>query len=185
MKWFIIAVIVAAVLVAFVVVVNPVLIAVSSGPGPRIESKVSLKDGAIACDLLLRNAKAERYITELKILRSASEMMKIGTPDGFRIEEMPATESDDKEWVKNWNRENVRFIGRLKIAPGVPVTLVIPASTSTLEGLEIGGQFETGKTFGNMISFFTAKPIKTEPNQALQSNAGAAPSADEALPPRG
>jgi hypothetical protein len=168
MKWFIIAGIVAAALVALLIVVNPILVAVSSEPGSRIESKVSLQDGGIVCELLLQNAKTDHYVTELDIKRPVAEMMKIGNPDGFRLEALPATESDDKEWVENWNRENVRFTGRFKITPGVAVTLFIPAVTPALEGLEIGGQFETGRKFGNTISFFTVKPSKTEPNQSSE-----------------
>lgn len=160
MKWFIIAGIVAAALVAFLVFVNPVLIAISSESGSRIESKVSLRDGGIVCELLLQNTKTAHYITELDIQRPVAETMKIGNPEGFRLEALPATKSDEKEWVDNWNRENVRFTGRLEITPGVPVTLFIPAATPALEGLEIRGQFETGKKFGNTISFFTVKPVR-------------------------
>jgi hypothetical protein len=144
-------------IIAILFVVNPVLIAVRSGPGPRVEAKLSLREHAVACDLLLRDAKEDRYITELSLPRLVAEKVKIEAPEGFRAQPLEDAKSD-KAWLENWNRENIRFVGRVKIAPSVPALILFPVAIPRLEGLEIRGQYETGKTFGNMISFFHAKP---------------------------
>lgn len=157
MKKIIIAAVLFAGFALVLLVVNPVLVLIQDGPGSRIESKLSLEADAIVCDLRLRDAKEDRFITELSLSRPVAERLKIAAPAGFRAEPLADAKSDPA-WVENWNRENVRFTGRVRISPDMPLILTFPAAAASLESTEINGRFETGKTFGNVLGFFKARP---------------------------
>ena len=152
MKTFLIIAVV-LVVAAIWVLRRGVLVAVG-GPIPAVSSTVRSAEGALVGELTLSNSTAPHFVTSLSVPRNDAERLQLQPPAGFVAQPLPA-EGADPAWVEEWNRENLRFVGRLELVPGVPTRLVMPASAAHDHGVTLKGQFENGRRFGGSIGFFS------------------------------
>jgi hypothetical protein len=153
MKKMVIAVAVIAGLLLVLLVVNPLLMVVISGGAPKVESDSRIANGELVARLTLTHSDAPMFVVSFDAPRHAVDKLGLGAPAGFRVEAL-SDEKSDPAWLKDWNRDNVRYAGKLQIAPGIPVEVRFPIKSSQATPFRIGGQFEAGRSFMNSMSFF-------------------------------
>ncbi len=132
---------------------NPGLIMVTSGKLPSVVSSGAWEEKGLRCSLRLENTESSFFVTSLDLDRNTVERAHITPPFEFRAEPMP-DDGGDPEWVESWNRENVRYVGRLELRPNAETELLFPCAVNTGHKVLIKGQFTNGRKFGGSISFF-------------------------------
>lgn len=110
--------------------------------------------------LAVNNPDKEQSITDITVPRSVAAQLALSPPAGFAEEPLPlsAAEAKDKElveFVEQFNRENVRWVGSHLLKPQAVSELVLPArKTESLSGtLQLEYARKVG--FGGSISFFS------------------------------
>jgi len=156
----IIAVVVLVGLLALFVVLNklnPGVVVATSQKLPAISANPRYDESGLVLDLELNHSQKPRYISSLQLDRAAAEAISLQPPTGFIAEPLPQDGKTDSDWVENWNREHVRFVGKLQIDPGTPLSLCFPATGRFDNTFVVKGQFTNGRSFGGSIGFFQAK----------------------------
>jgi hypothetical protein len=142
-------------LVCILILINPVVMLLTSGKGATIHTKAEVREHALICTLTLEGAKSHKFITSLDTPRTTAEKIGLGAPDGFTAQPLLDPKSDSAS-VAKWNEEHLQFVGKQRIEPGVPLTIVFPLKTAAPVGTwKISGLYDSGRTFGNMISGFS------------------------------
>jgi len=128
---------------------------------------------AIDLELSLTGSGDGYFLSTIEIPRQVAEAAGIQPPAGFHEQSMPLEQpqdTEDAEFVKKWNAENVRFVGRLDLKPGQRCLVSIPARdprlvTGTLNltyewrGRYVGGSVRSAKVDLNPSS--TADDLST------------------------
>jgi hypothetical protein len=129
-------------------------LAVVTGPSPlKLEATTALEDGALACTVRLTGADAPLFIESLSAARAEAEAIGLGAAAGLAPTPLPATPRDDAEWVAQWNRDNVRYAGRVELPPGVPVRIVFPLSGDVSTPLLLQATVTNGRRFLGSMRF--------------------------------
>jgi len=156
MKTLLIALAIIALLVGVLFIANPVLMVLSSGGNPKVKSEAKVSDRELVARLTLTDAKSPMFVVSLVVPRDAADRIGIAAPSGFRVESLVDAKSDPA-WIENWNKENVRYVGKLQVVPESPVEVRFPLKSWQPPPFQIRGQFEAGRTFMNSMSFFHVK----------------------------
>ncbi len=120
-----------------------------------------LKNVVPAKELLIEitNNGKERRITQISMPRSVASQLGLTEPSGFRVEELPLTEGEKKDkemvaFVKQYNKDNLRWVGEFTLPAESKAELAIPApAISPLAG-SIDFQYEGKVGLGGSISHF-------------------------------
>lgn len=155
----------------FVVAGDP-LVLVTQDSGDRVTAVVKRVIPAEALVIAISNNNKENRITQISMLRSVAQKLGVSEPSGFKTEELPLTEDDRKntetvDFVKQYNIENLRWVGSLELAPNAATELVIPATAvPPISGI-IDFQYEARVGFGGSISFFRLNLAEQQANKTL------------------
>ena len=148
------------VLVALVLVfavlnrLNPAVVLSSSQKLPALRATPRYEEAGLVLDLELDHSQKPRFISSLQIDRSVAEAISLQAPAGFSAEPLPQDGKTDPAWIDNWNKEHVRYVGKLQIEPGVSQSLHFPAAGQFGDPFVVKGQFTNGRSFGGSIGFF-------------------------------
>jgi hypothetical protein len=142
-------------LAAILIMINPVVMLLTRGKSATVKTKAEVREHSLVCTLILEEAKSPMFITSFDAPRATAEKIGLGPPDGFTAELLHDRKSDSAR-IAEWNRERLHFVGKQRIEPGVPLTIVFPLkATAPVETWKISGLYESGRTLGNMISGFS------------------------------
>lgn len=141
------------------VVAGDGLVLITSDTGRKVAGTVKrvIPEQEIILEVI--NNDREHSITEISLSRELVNRLGLSGPAGFREEPLSLTESERNnnemvEFVEEFNRETVRWVGRLALEPNAVTELAVPAtSASGLQGyMDI--QYEARVGFGGSISSF-------------------------------
>ena len=141
------------------VVVGDALVLITSDSGQKVVANVKRVIPEQEILLEINNNDKENSITAISVSRQLVSRLGMSKPSGFREEPLPLTGSDREnretvEFVENFNKENIRWIGSFALAPNTTAELAIPVtSASGLQGY-IDFQYEARVGFGGFISSF-------------------------------
>jgi hypothetical protein len=150
---------------------------VEPNTGDRVSAVVKQINPGKELVIEVTNNNKEHRITEISMLRSLASQLDVSEPTGFKVEALPLTEEDKKnkemvEFVKEYNKENLRWVGSYKLAPISKTELAIPATVTSLPPSgNIDFQYEGKVGFGGSISFFRVSLDSQEPNKANLADA--------------
>ncbi len=153
------------------------LVLVTPDAGGRVTAVVKrvVPDKEIVIEIS-NNSKANR-ITEISLSRAFAAQLGLSEPSGFRAETLPLSEGERKnremaEYVEKYNKEEIRWVGNLALAPNAKTELVFPAkSASALTG-EIRFQYEAKVGLGGSISWFRVNLAEQASNKAPRPSGG-------------
>jgi hypothetical protein len=129
-------------------------LAVVTASGPlKMSGMASVEAGALVCTIELTGSEKPLYLESLTARRADADAIGLGTPAGLALEPMPATPRDDAEWVAQWNRDNVRLVGRIALPPAQPVRIVFPLSGDPGRPLLLQGTVTNGRRFLGSMRF--------------------------------
>ena len=115
-----------------------------------------------------KNNNQENRITNITLLRATASQLGISSPSGFREEALSLTEEEQKNqemmaFVKEYNDENVRWVGDFTMPPDSKAELIFPAkSTSQLTGyIDFLYTTKLGTTSSLRVNLSEKEPNKT------------------------
>ena len=99
-------------------------------------------------------------MTEVDAPRQLAEALGLGPPERFLEEPLPLTEEERRDpetvaWAREWNRDNVRWVGAESLSPGEPLVLEFPASSPSAATGVLSISYERKLGFGGMSSATT------------------------------
>ena len=145
---------------------------VVTGPSPlKLSAAASVEAGALVCTIELTGSDRPLFLESLSARRADAEAIGLGAPAGLIPAPLPATPRDDAEWVAQWNRDNVRFAGRIVLPPAQPVRIVFPLAGDPSRSLLLKGTVTNGRRFMGSMRFLhiqhgeasAAEPEPVEP----------------------
>lgn len=124
----------------------------------------------------ITNNGKEQRITQVSMPRSVASKLGLGAPAAFRAEELPLTEREKKDkemvtFVKQYNMENLRWVGDFVVPAESRIEFAIPASTVSPLAGSIDFQYEAKAGFGGSISQFRVNLAEQGQNGAIDSEA--------------
>jgi hypothetical protein len=129
-------------------------LAVTTGPSPlKLAAASAVEAGALVCTIELTGCDRPLFLESLSTRRTDADAIGLGTPAGLALVPLPATPRDDAEWVAQWNRDNVRFAGRIVLPPGQPVRIVFPLAGDPSRSLLLQGTVTNGRRFMGSMRF--------------------------------
>ena len=108
--------------------------------------------------------------------RSVALQLGLAAPAGFSAEELPLTEAERKDkamvaFVKQYNMENLRWVGDVVLPAESKIDFSIPAlATSPLAG-SIDFQYEAKAGLGGSISQFRVNLAEQGQNKTIDTEA--------------
>jgi hypothetical protein len=141
------------------VVVGDGLVVITSDSRQKVVANVKQVIPEESILLEISNNDTENSITEISVSRQLVNRLGLSEPPGFREVPLPLAESDreDKEtveFVEEFNKETIRWVGSFVLEPNSATELAIPAtSASDLQGY-MDFQYEARVGFGGSLSFF-------------------------------
>jgi hypothetical protein len=108
---------------------------------------------ALVCTIELKGSDRPLFVESLSARRADAEAIGLGTPSGLALEPLPATPRDDAEWVAQWNRDNVRFVGRIVLPPGHPARITFPLAGDPSRSPLLLGTVTNGRRFMDSMRF--------------------------------
>lgn len=148
------------------VVRGDALFLLTANSGKQVTAKVKQVIPNTELIIEIDNNSREHHITEISMPRVLAMQLGVTKPIGFKEEVLPLTEEEriDKEtvdFVKLYNKENIRWVGDFSLPPDAKIEITFPAAdTSQLAGT-IQFQYEAKLGFSGSIAFFRvdlAKP---------------------------
>ncbi len=138
------------------------IVLIDKSPGKKVSAtlKQVIPNGAIVVGVD-SNSK-QNQITEISVKREIAAKLGLSAPGGFTESPVPLTEKDklDKEtveFVENYNTENVRWIGKLPLAPDAITEITFPATSTSNLGGNIRFRYEAKIGYGGSMAFCVAK----------------------------
>ena len=124
----------------------------------KVSATAKAVEKAIEVEVVATGSGDGAVITVIDMERSLRDALGLSPPAGFTAAPMPldAREKDDKEaaaYVEKYNREKVRYAGRLAVAPGAPTVLRFAAERPDAASGVIHLQHERKIGMGGSISF--------------------------------
>lgn len=107
----------------------------------------------------ITNNGKERHITEISMPRSVASQLGFSEPSDFKVEALPLTEAEKKDkemvdFVAQYNRENLRWVGYFTLRAESKTKFAIPASSASPLFGTIDFQYESKAGLGGSISHF-------------------------------
>ena len=129
----------------------------------------------------IANNGKERRITQISMPRSVALQLGLAAPAGFNAEELPLTEVErkDKEmvtFVKQYNIENLRWVGDVVLPAESKIEFAIPALAASPLAGSIDFQYEGKAGFGGSISHFRVNLAERSQNETIDTEAQGRPS---------
>lgn len=120
--------------------------------------KMPLKPNQLS--IQIQNNEHDISITTIEISREIRDTLGLSAPNGFREEALKSEDDDDAElktFVKQFNKENIRYVGNLNMKPNQKIELVFAInSLKSLQG-KINFTYERKVGFGGSISYFSVQ----------------------------
>lgn len=160
---------------------NPIVYSSSPAAFPEVVLRqIAGLQSAIQVEARLSGETEGYHLTEITATRAFVDALGLSAPAGFQEEPLPLTERerrdpDTVEWTKNWNRENVRWVGAMPIHPGKPVNITFSAESPEATTGELMITYERKRALGGILSSatLTLNELNVEPRDQTE------PSADE------
>jgi hypothetical protein len=126
--------------------------------------------------LEITNNGKERRITEISMPRSVESQLGFSEPSGFKVEALPLTEAEKKDkemvdFVAQYNRENLRWVGHFTLPAKSKTEFAIPASSASPLSGTIYFQYESKGGLGGSISHFRVNLAEQENANRINSDA--------------
>lgn len=158
------------------VVQGDALVLLTPDTGDRVSATVAQIEPGKELVIKVLNDNKENQITQISMLRSLASQLGVSEPPGFKVEALPLTKEDKKnketvEFVKEYNKDNLRWVGSYKLAPNSATELAIPATFSSLPSGNIDFQYESKVGFGGSISFFRVSLDSKQPDNTDSAEA--------------
>lgn len=158
------------------VIQGDALVLFTPDDGNRVSAAVKRLEPGKELLIEITNNNKENRITEISMLRSLASRLGVSEPQGFKVEALPLTEGDKNnketaEFVKEYNNNNLRWIGSFNLAPNSRTELAIPVTLMSLPSGSIDFQYEGKVGFGGSISFFQVSLSAQEPNDSVDRDA--------------
>jgi hypothetical protein len=139
-------------------IMNKPIVLMNTATSKRVSGKiVEVKDKFISIEI--DNNEYDNVITSVSMDRNISKELGIGTIDGLSEELMVVSEREKDnieaiEWVKNYNKETIQWVGNLKLLPNQKTIIQIPIENiKDLHG-RLSFDYERKVGFGGSMSSF-------------------------------
>ena len=139
-------------------IMNKPIVMMNTATSKRVSGKiVEVKDKFISIEI--DNNEYDNVITSVSMDRNVSKELGIESIDGLSEELMIVSEreKDDTEaieWVKNYNKETIQWVGNLKLVPNQKTIIQIPIKNiKELHG-RLSFNYERKVGFGGSMSSF-------------------------------
>ena len=153
--------VIGVVLLLFVAYVAWVLFRASGNLGESPAAHAETLTDKIRVTVSFPSADSEYQITEVLLSREVGDDLGISAPHGFSLEPYvlddtgDPTSEDSASWVKEANKEDIRWVGRRTLTSDAVTTLDFPIQNEADGKIVLRFQYERKLGMGGQISFFS------------------------------
>lgn len=136
------------------------LVLLSADTGKKVSARLKETIPNDSLVIEIDNNDKANFVTVISMPRDLAETMGASPPEGFKVERMPLSDSEQSdeetvEYAKNYDLQTVRWSGNLQLVPDEITELRIPMARTTGVAGRIDFQYESKVGFGGSISFFS------------------------------
>lgn len=103
----------------------------STADFPTLDTDAVAAPGRLDVRMTLEGTDRAVAITSITVPRAVRDSLELEPPAGFTEEPLPhdpgETDAEARQFVEDFNEENVRFVGHFELSPGEARTLSFPA----------------------------------------------------------